>query len=422
MRSRARNGAPPLRRLAVVLAGVALLCALGGCGTWPRRWGARPCCIETKPAVRRTPIAWHLFDVTVEEPVERLFEVGRNSRRWVGLPVRALNLRGGEVADGAFFTDRDPAGLTPDEMRRGPTRPDDISQPPFTITKAKTEGKTPGFFVTDARGTRYLFKLDPPGAPELLSGAEAVTSKLLYALGYHVPSYEVVFVRPEELQATAELRGLIAPRLRDGTLRVSASRILDGEILGPASFKRFRDCAEMRALKMAYAWVNNIDTKDHNTLLVWNGEQTVGYLIDFGTSLGADAGVGGPKGPCDGWTYRVDLPETFLKILTLGFHHPRCDAPAPPVSPAVGFFTGRLDPDAWKPYAPNVAFAEMNDDDARWMARRMSRLTRAHIEAAVAAGRYRDPADAAYLAETLERRRQAILREYLEDDEEVSRP
>jgi len=422
-----------LRRVAAACLAGLVLCSLAGCGTWPRRWGSRPCCIETKPTVHRTPIAWHLVDVTVEEPAERLVEVGRNSRRWFGLPVRALNLRDGEVADSAFFTNRDPASLTLEEVRRGPTRPDDISQPPFTITKAKTEGKTPGFFVTDARGARYLFKLDPADAPELLSGAEVATSKLLHALGYHVPSYEVAFVRPEELRlpdaltvqgargrrlsfTDAQLRALIEPRLRDGTLRVSVSRLLEGEILGPASFKRFRDCAEMRALRLAYAWVNNIDTKDHNTLLVWNGSETLGYLIDFGTSLGADAGVAGgragPKHPCAGWTYRVDFKEAWLELVTLGFHRPPCDAPAPVVSPAVGFFTSRVDPDRWKPYAPNWAFAEMNDDDARWMARRMSRLTRAHIDAAVSAGRYSDPADAAYLVDTLEQRRHAIIKEY----------
>jgi len=417
------------------VAACALILSLGGCSTWPRRWGEQPCCIETKPVVRRQPIAWHLFDVTVVSPVKRLFQVGRIGRRLVGLPVRALNLQRGEVRDSAFFTDRDPARLSPEDVRAGPTRPADLSRPPFTITKAKTEGKTPGFFVTDARGTRYLFKLDPIDAPELLSGAEVVTSKLLYALGYRVPSYEAVLVRPEELRVgpgltardahgewrpfgEAQMHALVDPRVRDGTVRVAASKILEGEVLGPASFRRFRDCAEVRALRLAYAWVNNIDAKDHNSLLVWDGAKTLGYLIDFGTSLGADAGRGGAKGPCAGWLNVVDLKEASLKLVTLGWHRPPCDVPQPPVSPAVGFFASPVDPDAWKPYAPNLAFDEMSDDDAHWMARRMSRLTRAHIEAAVSAGRYSDPADAVYLVETLESRRAAIVQRYLDDDSE----
>ena len=304
-------------------------------------------------------------------------------------------------------------------------RPEDIARPPFVITKMKEEGKTPGFFVTDTRGMRYLFKLDPLESPELLSGAETVSSKLLYTLGYHVPSYEVVFVRPEALRIgegltstdvrgkpypveQADLDAMMEGRIRDGALRVVASKFLEGDILGPAKFKRFRDCTEIRALQVAYAWLNNIDAKDHNSLLVWNGTETTGYLIDFGTSLGADAGIGGPKDRCAGWKNIVDLRVASLRLLTLGLYQPSCDVPIQTVSPGVGFFSGKVDPDDWKPYAPNLAFEEINDDDARWIAHRLARISTAQVEAAVAAGQYSDPADARYLVETLEQRRQAI--------------
>jgi len=383
--------------------------------------------------VAHRPIAWHLFDVTVLEPLEQPFHLMRWGRKLFGIPIRASNLRDHEIADSTFFTNRDPSQLSVDAVRWGPTRPqEDVATAPFVTTKAKLEGKTPGFFVRDARGSRYLFKLDPVEAPELLSGAEVVTSKLLHALGYHVPSYEVVFLHPDELRfpasnetqahgpapsvTPAALQQLMEPRLREGTVRVAASKILDGEILGPASFKTFRDCAEMRALKIAYAWLNNVDAKDHNSLLVWDGRRTVGYLIDFGTSLGADAGRGAAKDGCEGWTYAVDLQEWSLKMLTLGWHRPACEAQARAVSPSVGLFSSQLDPERWKPYAPNLAFLEMDDEDARWMARRMARLSRAQLEAAVSAGRYQRPEDAAYLVEALDQRRWAIVRRYAEEE------
>ena len=416
--------------LRAVIVGCALIVA-SGCAAWPRAYGTHPCCVSTKPTVRRQPVGWHLFDVTVIEPLEYTFHLVRLGRKLFGVPVRALDLDDGQVADSAFFTNQDPAQLSADEVRWGPTRPDDVSRPPFRITKPKTEGKTPGFFVTDANGQRYLLKLDPVEAPELLSGAEVVTSKLLFALGYHVPSYEVAFVRPDDLRVdpaahahgttrpfTAdELQALLAGRVHGGTVRVAASKILEGEILGPARFKRFRDCAELRALKLVYAWVNNIDAKDHNSLLVWDGKETVGYLIDFGTALGADAGLGGPKQPCAGWTYIVDLKEASLELLTLGLHRPRCDVEQRPVDRSVGFFSSHVDPVRWKPYAPNLAFEEMNEADARWMARRMSSLSHAQIAAAVSAGQYSDPSDAAYLIETLEQRRDTIVHRYLKGDE-----
>jgi len=403
-------------------AGCGLCLLLAGCSAWPTSWGT-PCCVDAKPTVRRQPIGWHLVDVSSLGQLEQAVFLRRL------LPVRAQNLRAGVVADSAFFTDRDPAGFSAQDVRWGPSRPDDFAQPPFTITKAKSEGKTAGFFVTDARGVRYLFKLDPVDAPELLTGAEVVTSKLLAALGYHVPSYEIAEVRPVEFQlqpgvvlkdaegrrrdmTQQDVDTLLRPRMRAGAVRVVQSRILDGDILGPARFKRFRDCADVRALKLAYAWTNNIDAKDHNTLLVWNGTKTVGYLFDFGTSLGADAGRGGPQHPCAGWTYMVDVRVWLLEAMTLGLYDSDCDVNEPVFSTAVGRFSPRVNPRKWKAYAPNLAFEEMTQDDARWMAQRLAALRHEHLEAAVSAGQYSDAADAAYLVQTLEARRRLIVQAY----------
>ncbi len=201
-------------------------------------------------------------------------------------------------------------------------------------------------------------------------------------------------------------------------MRVAVSRILEGEILGPMRFKKFKDCAEIRGLKLGYAWLNNIDSKDHNSLLVWDGTQTIGYLIDFGTSLGADAGLGGPKGPCAGWTNVVDLSLFSKELLTLGFYRSGCNPKEVPINPRLGLFSKRLEPLAWKPYAPNLAFEEMNGEDARWITRRIARLSPAQIAAAVSAGQYSDPADARALIDILEARRAAIIDHYLGDEQE----
>jgi hypothetical protein len=409
-----------------LLASVLVVSGLAGCASWPKQWGGKPCCIESKPVVRRAPIWWHLFDVTVLEPLETPFRLGRPLRKRLGLPVRAQNASDGAITATTFLEeDRGPETLAPEQVRWGPTRPDDLIKPPVVITKAKTEGKTAGFFVKDSRGEKYLLKLDPVATPELLSGAEVVASKLLYALGYRVPSYEAAMIpageftigeKPVAGLTQAKLEDLLAGRAKDGLVRVSASKLLKGDIIGPVPFKKFRDCSEVRALRLAYAWLNNIDTKDHNSLLVWDGTQTRAYLIDFGTSLGADAGAGGPKNPCAGWRHIVDLRESSLELLTLGLHPSACHFEHRPVSPAVGLYSAEFDPKRWKPYAPNSAFKEMDDEDARWIARRIRALSHAQIEAAVAAGQYSDPADAAYLVETLERRRRLIAEHYLEDE------
>jgi hypothetical protein len=49
------------------------------------------------------------------------------------------------------------------------------------------EGVTPGLQITDAQGQDFLIKFDNQNYPELQSGAEVISTKILYAAGYNVP-------------------------------------------------------------------------------------------------------------------------------------------------------------------------------------------------------------------------------------------
>jgi hypothetical protein len=64
----------------------------------------------------------------------------------------------------------------------------------------------------------------------------------------------------------------------------------------------------------------------------------------------------------------------------------------------------------------------MTREDAQWLARRLSALSREQLEAAVAAGRYSDPEDAAWIVNVLDERRQAIMEEYLTDADTAAPP
>ena len=400
------------QRSVLIGLGVALV---SGCATTP----PASCLITRKPVLRKVPVAWHLIDVTVLEPLKHAGLVGDAWRHVVRPPPSSAMAVFEPSGESSFWTARDPAQWLASQVRIGPTKPEQRAQAPFLVIRVKDEGKTPGFVVTDSKGDRYLFKLDLAASPELLTGAEVVSSKLLHALGYAVPSYEIVDVAVDDLSADPahdvsrhQLDELLAGHVRNGRLRVSASRWLDGEILGPFSFKRYRHCPELRALKLAYAWVNNTDAKDRNTLMVWTDERAMGYLIDFGSSLGANASRG-PKAPCQGWVYDVDLGEGALELLTLGLHESGCDPQqAQALSPAVGAFSPQVDPRRWKPYAPNPAFDAMTEADARWMASLLARFSRAQVAAAVAAGQYQNPADAQRIADVLDARREAIVRVY----------
>jgi hypothetical protein len=395
-----------------------LVCCLAlGCAAKHTTLGGPACLLTEKPTLPKQSIARHLVGVTLRSPVKA-----------VARHAPSANLVDGQVPDSSFFTNRRISDLTPEAIRRGPSQPGQEPQPPFVVTKLKGEGKTAGFFAKDAKGDRYLMKLDLPDYPELLTGAEAVTSRLMFALGYHVPSYDVVefsvsqlTLAPDGRVSRDEVDEMLEDRVTDGRLRVCASRLLEGEVLGPFRFQDYRHLTELRGLRLAYAWINNTDAKDHNSLMVWTGDRAVGYLIDFGTTLGADA-KRGPKRPCQGWLNDVDVKNMTLEVVTLTMHRSGCDVPEPSVSATIGRFSPRLDPARWKPYAPNLAFDAMTSADAHWMARRLAQFSRAQIEAAVDAGRYSRPEDARAVVDVLEVRRHAILHAYLPQPTLLAQP
>ncbi len=68
-------------------------------------------------------------------------------------------------------------------MLRGPNDDTGPAAGKLTVNR-KANGVSPGFTITDARNRRYFVKFDPPGFPELGTGAEAVVTRLFHALGY----------------------------------------------------------------------------------------------------------------------------------------------------------------------------------------------------------------------------------------------
>ena len=100
-----------------------------------------------------------------------------------------------EVPDSSWFTNRHGTRrMTIEELARGAN----LDGPPgtdeeWTVIKGKSQGITPGFQIIDAKGNRYVIKLDPVKVPELSSAAEAIASKIHYAAGYNVPQNYIVY-------------------------------------------------------------------------------------------------------------------------------------------------------------------------------------------------------------------------------------
>jgi hypothetical protein len=366
-----------------------------------------------------------------------------------GLPVvgRAESINTiDEVPDSSWFTNR--AGTRPitvEEMLRGPI--DDPGPAPgkWTVSR-KANGVSPGFTITDTRGIRYFVKFDPPGHPELGTGAEAVVTRLFHALGYHVPQAIIGTLRREDLaiapDATVRVAGggrrrmhgsdldeqlRRAHRNPDGTYRVILSQALAGTPLegflyegtrpdDPNDIVPHENRRELRGLRVFSAWVNHTDAKAINSLDMLvraDGRAHVQHFVrDFNATLGS-AGIG-LRERRDGYEYLAETGPAKKALPAFGFYIRPWMTIEYPDLPGIGRFESRrFVPEQWRPRVPNPAYVRSRLDDTFWAARKLMAISDELIRAAVKAGKYSDPRSEQFLADALIERRDKIGRAWL---------
>ena len=167
------------------------------------------------------------------------------------VPARAVNTLG-DVPDSGWFTNRHGTHrMSRQELQRGPGG-EAPPLPPFIVDGFKTEGITRGFRMTDLKGRQYYVKPDPIDNPEMATAADVIGARFFYALGYYTPqNYLVYMTRPDlKVRAGATIDGLggkkrpmlerdlddllrLVRRRKDGWYRMMASRIMEGEPIGP---------------------------------------------------------------------------------------------------------------------------------------------------------------------------------------------
>ena len=363
--------------------------------------------------------------------------------------VRAMNVNTlDEVPDSSWWTNRiGTRALSAEDVARGPLSGNGPVDGVWTIVGSKNEGLTPGFRITDSTGQLYFIKFDPLTNPEMATGAEAVTTPLFHALGYHVAENYVAALRRENLRigpkATLyrEFSGQETPLTEqdidalvkkvaqngDGSYRVIASKAVEGKPLGPFRYYGTRPDdpndvfphehrRELRAMRVFAAWLNHDDSRSINSqdaLVERDGRKLVRhYLIDFGSTLGS--GSTQAQKPRAGNEYIWEARPTLLTIATLGFYvRPWIKVEYPEMA-AVGRFEGAFfQPQYWKPEYPNPAFGTARADDLFWAARRVAAFSDEAIRAAVANGKYSNKAAELYLGDVIIVRRDKVARYYL---------
>ena len=339
--------------------------------------------------------------------------------------------------------------MTVADVVRGPDRTtSSVSLDGWIVSAGKSSGLQPGFRMTDPAGQLYQIEFDPPSNPEMATGAEMIGTAFYHALGYHVVEVYLALLDPATLvisdQATifeplrAERRRLTrrdidsvlqrAARRPDGRYRVLVSRFAAGRPLGnfryygtrpddPNDVIRHEHRRELRAARVFGAWLNHDDSRGLNSLDMLaseNGRRFVKhYMFDFGSILGS--GTIFAQRHRAGNEYLLDWKPGWLTLFTAGLYlRPWMLIDYPEVPPSVGRFEAdAFEPERWKPEYPNPAFANMRGDDAFWAARLVSRFTEPMVRGIVAKAGYTDERAADYVATTIMKRRDKVLKTWL---------
>jgi len=413
----------------------------------------------TPPSETDISYYYDLFEQSAVRPCTRMLDPSLWVRKATGNPREAVNVdANGQVRlPSTWWQPR--AGFRPvgvAQMLQGPGSSAGPAPGRWTVTRAKTQGVTPGFFIKDAAGTRFIVKFDPPSCPEMATGADVVSSYLFWAAGYNVPANAIAYFRAESLLIAPDAvaideKGRKVPmgreflerlleRVRrepDGSYRAMASRLLAGKPLGPYEYSgRRRDDPEdliphehrreLRGLWTICAWTGHADSRAPNSLDMWVNEDGRSfvrhYLIDFGSCLGS--GAIAKRSYQTGHEYFVDYGVMARSAVTLGLVPAKWESSVDPELPSIGFIDSKtFDPKGWRPDYPNPAFDERTPRDIRWSARIVAAISDDMIRAAVEQGRYSDPRATEYLTKVLIERRDKLARAWLAPaDTAASRP
>jgi hypothetical protein len=363
--------------------------------------------------------------------------------------IRALNVNTiDEVPDSMWFTNRIGArDLSLDELVRGPSTGPVPAFESWPVVEDKSSGITPGYRIVDPSGRLYQIKLDPPGNPEMASGAEVIGAAIYHALGYNVVQGWAVDVDPTTITissnaTTVDMRGnkrqltradvdqILArgARMANGKYRATLSRFADGKPLGyfkyfgtrpddPNDIHPHEHRRELRGSRVFAAWVNHDDSRGLNSLDMLEGnagrQYIRHYMFDFGSIMGSGSTV--PQTPRAGNEYILEWRPALKTLFTLGLYvRPWILVDYWEDAKSVGRFESDFfDPVKWRPEYPNPAFNNMRADDAFWAARLVSKFSNDAIRAIVGKAQYSEPGAADHITTTLIKRRDKVVKAWL---------
>lgn len=401
---------------------------------------------------RDQPIVWRVDDARdIPEPTWRhsatvVQKVIEGIDPPPNLPAQNTNALD-DVPDSTWFTNRlGQRNVTAEEAIEGPV----VDGPPqgrLLVVEGKIEGLSAGFLIDDERGYRYLIKLDTPDNPEQQTANEMIGSRILWALGYNVPEYHLIYFARDDLKLAAgilykdpatgkkvnldndHLDDIVnrAAKRADGRYRAVATRLLKGKRKGgwlpeglrnddpndvvPHQYRR-----ELRGLRVLCSWLGHTDMTRDNTLDMYVEQDGRGFLqhflLDFG---GAFGGQQSELGRLEvGWEHSWDLKNAATATMTFGLKKRAWEDQKKTKYKAIGYFSAEgFNATKWVEFEKYEPFRMMDRADGYWAAKLIMRFERPLLEAIVATGELSESGAADYLVDTLMARRDEVGRTYL---------
>ena len=381
---------------------------------------------QPSPVPHKTDFKFVEYAVTssVRYPIDAYLDTRRVLR---SQDVNAMD----EVPASTWFTPRiGAAEISPEELVKGPENKG-APELPLTVIHAKTKGNSPGFIVKDARGLKYLIKFDRQDYPAIESTVNFVVNRLFWGFGYNVPEDFIVRFSRDDVTLGDGMDPEKVERVfafsfadDDGSYRAVASLFLEGEILGPIGQRgtrrgdlndtiRHENRRVLRALRLFSALIDNSGMRSDNSLDVYTGEpgngHTVHYLVDFGEAFGVH---GAEKNRAwDGFEHFFSFKDSTVNFLTFGVPVKKWEHLAfDPMDPKGSFEAEVFEPGKWKETTQFLPMRSSLPDDDYWAAKIIAALSPGHLEALFKAAGHPDPQYTDYILETLQKRREKILR------------
>jgi len=361
---RSRRAASALVLLALVMA---------GCGYRPARFSDQPPVTRAgddkpipRPEARTFIKELYQADVYVRRELVGGLDLRRTPR---ALDVNSLD----EVPHSSWFhPPTDSHHPLSDYDRDGPPRP------PFTRSdEAASSGMEDVQVIVDARGLTYELQADVPGHPGMRTGAAAIASRLVHALGYRTA--EVHIIRSREGKRVAAMRWPVGVDL--GPTYIGDTRSDDPNDQLPHLRRR-----TLRALPMVTGWLAMKRLRPRNLRDVYVGVTGRGHVQHLVVGLDGALGVDDYLDERE-WVEDPDRQDSnfFLRAFSLGL------SPKPPgvqpekPDPAVGLMNAIVLEDHADPSPPFEPLDYQLPGDAYWAAKRIAAIDRATIAAAIQA-------------------------------------